>query len=118
VKKHHPINNSLGKDDASSSEGFAGGTRLQRLIQTLKGLTGHTCGLKNPSTVGYDMTYKQQAIDRTKPLTTTPGRTHPTPRSPFSTASDYADPRDGNHPGRQHLSPEVGITQGSAYSCR
>jgi hypothetical protein len=40
-----------------------------------------------------DLTHKQQAIDRTKPLTTTPGRYHPSDaRSPFSTASDYADP--------------------------
>jgi hypothetical protein len=53
VKKHHPINNSVGKDDASSSEGFGGGTRLQRLVPALKGLTGDTYGLRNRSTVGY-----------------------------------------------------------------
>ena len=78
VKKHHPINNSVGKNDASSSEGFGGGTRLQRLVPALKGLTGDTCGLRNPSTVGYCL----------------PRRGHPvTPGVPLPTASHAAHRR-------------------------
>jgi hypothetical protein len=44
MKKHHPVNYSVGKDDAGSSEGSGGATHLQRLFQALKGLTGDTRG--------------------------------------------------------------------------
>jgi hypothetical protein len=53
VKKHHLMNYSVSKNDAGSSDGFGGGTRLQRLFQALKGLTDDTRGLRNSSTVGY-----------------------------------------------------------------
>jgi hypothetical protein len=53
VKKHHLINYSISKNDAGSSDGFGGGTRLQRLFQALKRLTGDTGGLRNSSTVDY-----------------------------------------------------------------
>jgi Phage integrase family len=40
-----------------------------------------------------DMTHKQQAIDRTKPLAAKPGRYRPpTPSWPSSRRCDYADP--------------------------
>jgi len=42
MKKHHPVNYSVSKDDAGSSEGSSGATHLQRLFQALKGLTGDT----------------------------------------------------------------------------
>jgi len=44
MKKHHPVNYSVSKDDAGSSEGSGGATHLQRLFQALKGLTGDTRG--------------------------------------------------------------------------
>jgi hypothetical protein len=44
MKKHHPVNYSVSKDDAGSSEGSSGATHLQRLFQALKGLTGDTRG--------------------------------------------------------------------------
>ena len=46
-----------------------------------------------------DMTHKQQAIDRTKPINAKPGRYRPPTRSsPSSKRSDYADTRDHRKP--------------------
>jgi hypothetical protein len=64
VKKHHLINNSVDKDDASSSEGFGGGTRLQRLVQALETADGRYLWAQNPSTVGYATDRLRQAVDR------------------------------------------------------
>ena len=52
-----------------------------------------------------DMTHKQHAIDRTKPLATKPGRYRPPdPSSPSWRPSDYADPTRRRSPRRPHAS--------------
>ena len=62
-----------------------------------------------------DMTHKQQAIDRTKPLATKPGRYRPPDALlAFLEASDYADLTSGITSCRQADHAEVGITRRSA----
>jgi hypothetical protein len=55
MKNHRPKDEPVGTDDVSSSERFAAGTRLQRLVQALEGLSDEVAGIRNPSTVGYVM---------------------------------------------------------------
>ena len=58
---------------------------------------------------------KQQAIDRTTPIAAKPGVTGPpTPSSPSSKASEYADESLAPHHSEQDLLVEVGITPRSA----
>jgi hypothetical protein len=62
-----------------------------------------------------DMSHKQQAIDRTKPLTAKPGRDRPpTPCSRSSKPSDYADLISTDPLLRRHDHAELGITSWSA----
>ena len=62
-----------------------------------------------------DMTHKQEAIDRTRPLEVKPGRYRPADRSWHSwKASDYADNFRSLTRAEQDLLPEIGITQRSA----
>jgi hypothetical protein len=62
-----------------------------------------------------DMTHKQRAIDRTKPLTAKPGRYRPPMRSsPSWKAFDYADPDTPINPVCKDFHAEVGITRRSA----
>jgi hypothetical protein len=62
-----------------------------------------------------DMTHKQRAIDRTKPLTAKPGRYGlPTHSSPSWRAFDYADPHTPITPVCKDFHAQVGITRRSA----
>jgi len=65
-----------------------------------------------------DMTHKQQAIDRTRPLTAQarPLPAPPTRSSPSSKRSDYARHVRLRKPSKQDTLGRVGITSRSAYS--
>jgi hypothetical protein len=61
-----------------------------------------------------DMSHKQRAIDRTKPLAAKPGRYRPPDvSSPSWRPCDYADNFGSLTPGEQRLRVKVGITQRS-----
>ena len=65
-----------------------------------------------------DMTHKQQAIDRTKPLDAKPGRYRPPDTLLGSSrTSEYADTLDPRNRSEQPLLTDIGITRTSAYSC-
>jgi hypothetical protein len=65
-----------------------------------------------------DLTHKQQAIDRARPIDTKPGRYQPpTPSWPSWKRSDYADNPNTEPRPEQELLAQVGITTTSAYSC-
>jgi hypothetical protein len=64
-----------------------------------------------------DMTHKQQAIDRTKPINTKPGRYQPTDTLLATKRSDYADLIEPRKRAEQPLPTDIGITRTSAYSC-
>jgi hypothetical protein len=62
-----------------------------------------------------DMTHKQQAIDRAKPIDAKPGRYRPPTRSSASLrTSEYADIRGAGTPPKRRLLSRLGITIASA----